>query len=304
MSSNKELDTLVEDILELLDSKKSFMADTDDLTNLAVGIGFQVTKAMQEHVKVREPKVIYASEVGEPCHRKLWYKVHYPEKGEYLTRTTRLKFLYGDILEEVLLFMAKAAGHEVSKRQESVVYELEDGWQIRGRIDAVIDGEIVDVKTASPYSYTKMVEEGLTKSNDAFGYSGQLGFYQMNKEQLECEGKDPKFLVMDKQNGKVGLAAPAPGSKVTPATLEIIKDEIKDPDVAPDRGFDDESTTNGNRKLGINCSYCAFKGDCWPGLRVFNYSRGPVFLTRVNKVPKNVEITVQWKKTAYKKEGE
>ena len=150
MSTNKELDTLVDDILDLLDSKKSFMADTDDLNDLAVGIAFQVTKAMQEHVKVRDPKVIYASEVGEPCHRKLWYKIHYPEKGEYLTKTTRLKFLYGDILEEVLLFMAKAAGHDVRARQESVVYEFEDGWQIRGRIDAVIDGTCGAIQTIMP----------------------------------------------------------------------------------------------------------------------------------------------------------
>jgi hypothetical protein len=199
-------------------------------------------------------------------------------------------------LEEVLLFMAKAAGHEVRNRQGSVVYEFEDGWQVRGRIDAVIDGEIVDVKTASPYSYTKMVDEGLTKENDAFGYSGQIGFYQLNKEQLDCEGTDPKFLVMDKQNGKVGLAGPAAGTKLTQKRLEEIKDAVKDPTVPPDRGFDDVSTTNGNRKLGINCSYCAFKGDCWPSLRVFNYSRGPVFLTSVKKVPKNVEITHLWRK--------
>ena len=118
----------------------------------------------------------------------------------------------------------------------------------------------------------------------------------MNKEQLDCEGTDPKFLVMDKQNGKVGLAGPAVGSELTQKRLEEIKDAVSDPSVPPDRGFDDVSTTNGNRKLGINCSYCAFKGDCWPSLRVFNYSRGPVFLTSVKKVPKNVEITHLWRK--------
>lgn len=300
--SDKNLDTIVEDIFDTLDSKKSFDASAEATTELAVNIGFQVTKALQEHVKVRDPKVLYASEVGEPCLRKLWYKVHYPEKGEFLTPQTRLKFMYGDILEEVLLFLAEVSGHKVSKKQESVVHEFEDGWQIRGRIDAVIDGEIVDVKTASPYSYTKMVEEGLSDSNDAFGYSGQIGFYDMNKDQLGVTSDNPRFLVMDKQNGKVGLAKPKPNYKLTPADLERIKDEVKDPVIIPDRGFSDESTTNGNRKLGINCSYCAFKKDCWPGVRVFSYSRGPVFLTQVKRAPKNHDITSWYMSNAHNKE--
>ena len=301
---DKNLDTLVDDILEMLNSKTSTDISDEDLTELSVGIAFQVTKALQEHVKVREEKVLYASEVGEPCLRKLWYKLHHPQKGEYLTRETRLKFLYGDILEELLLYMAHAAGHKVEQQQASVVFEFEDGWQIRGRIDAVIDGEIVDVKTASPYSYKKMVDDGLTKENDAFGYSGQIQFYQMNKDQLGVEGMEPRFLVMDKQNGKVGLAKAAPHSELTVEKLEAIKDEVKDPGIAPERGFSDQSTTNGNRKLGVNCSYCAFKGSCWPGLRVFQYARGPEWLTEVKKVPKNAEITAHWKATAFKKEEE
>lgn len=289
--------TLVRDILNVLDSKSSFEADPDDIAHLVDGVGFAVIKAQQEHTKVRDDKVLYASEVGEPCRRKLWYKIHYPERGEYLTNQTRLKFLYGDILEEVLLYLAKVSGHTVSQQQASIVHTFEDGWQIRGRIDAVIDGEIVDVKTASPYGYTKMVEDGLTKENDAFGYSGQLNFYHMHKDQLEGDiGDKPRFLVMDKQNGKVGLAE---ATSAVP-DLEAIKDEVKDSALIPERGFTDEAWTNGNRKLGINCSYCAFKKDCWPGLRVFHYSRGPVFATSVKKVPKNVEITERWKRQSFK----
>ncbi len=299
---DKNLDTLVEDILDTLDSKSSFDASVEDTTNLALGIGFQVTKALQEHVKQRDPKVLYASEVGDPCLRKLWYKVHHPEQGEYLTRQTRLKFLYGDILEEVMLFLAAVSGHSVEKKQHSVVHEFDDGWQIRGRIDAVIDGEIVDVKTASPYSYTKMVEKGLTAKTDAFGYSGQLGFYNINKDQLEVTGNDPKFLVVDKQNGKVGLASPASDKVTTEAELTKIKDAVKDELFPAPKGFTDEPTTNGNHKLGINCSYCPFKMKCWPGTRVFAYSQGPVFLTRVKKVPKNVEITSEYLANAYKED--
>jgi len=297
---SKDHKTLVRDVLGVLDSKTSFEADPNDIAEFVDGVGFSVIKAQQEHTKVRDEKVLYASEVGEPCKRKLWYKIHFPERGEFISNQTRLKFLYGDILEEVLLYLAKVSGHEVSQKQASIVHEFEDGWQIRGRIDAVIDGEIVDVKSASVYGYDKMVDVGLTKDNDAFGYSGQLGFYQLNKDQLEGDiGTAPRFLVVDKQNGRIGLAAPADGT-YSERSLEKIKDEVKDPGIILERGFEDEAWTNGNRKLGVNCSYCAFKKDCWPGLRVFDYSRGPVWATSVRKVPKNVEITERWKRQSFK----
>jgi hypothetical protein len=49
---------------------------------------------------------------------------------------------------------------------------------------------------------------------------------------------------------------------------------------------------SGNLKLGVACSYCPFKDECWKdsnggkGLRKFFYSRGPVWLTNVAREPK------------------
>jgi hypothetical protein len=42
---------------------------------------------------------------------------------------------------------------------------------------------------------------------------------------------------------------------------------------------------SGNRKLSTNCSYCDYKKECWPGLRTFIYSKGPVYLTKVEREP-------------------
>ena len=53
---------------------------------------------------------------------------------------------------------------------------------------------------------------------------------------------------------------------------------------------------SGNRKLGINCSYCSHKARCWAdindgqGLRTFIYSTGPRYLTDVVKLPKVHEV--------------
>ena len=55
--------------------------------------------------------------------------------------------------------------------------------------------------------------------------------------------------------------------------------------VPPARGFEDvpQSKTSPNMKLGMECSYCEFKRVCWPGLKLFTYSHGPVYLTKVKK---------------------
>ena len=53
----------------------------------------------------------------------------------------------------------------------------------------------------------------------------------------------------------------------------------------------------GNMKLHRNCTYCNFKFDCFEdanngqGLRVFQYAKGPMYLTRVTAPPKVQEIT-------------
>lgn len=56
-----------------------------------------------------------------------------------------------------------------------------------------------------------------------------------------------------------------------------------------------EDGAYGNRKLGVECSYCPFKVDCWQdvndgsGLRKFIYSSGPRWLTVVKKEPNVME---------------
>ena len=64
----------------------------------------------------------------------------------------------------------------------------------------------------------------------------------------------------------------------------------------PPRCYEDvEDGSSGNRKLCVECSYCAFKVDCWQdvnngsGLRKFIYSSGPRWLTVVKKEPNVME---------------
>jgi len=52
-----------------------------------------------------------------------------------------------------------------------------------------------------------------------------------------------------------------------------------------------QSKTSPNMKLPMMCSYCDFKKTCWPNLRSFAYSGGPVHLVDVVNEPDVPEIT-------------
>jgi hypothetical protein len=48
---------------------------------------------------------------------------------------------------------------------------------------------------------------------------------------------------------------------------------------------------SGNMKLGVGCSYCAYKHECWgKDLRTFIYANGPRFLVETVNVPNVLEV--------------
>lgn len=222
------------------------------------------------------------SNLGTKCLRKLWYSVNKPEAAESLRPEVRLKFLYGDIIETVILWLAKLAGHEVKGEQDELQIR-----GVKGHRDAVIDGTTVDVKSASTYSFKKF-EEGLTPQTDAFGYLDQLGAYEYASPSstglaaFVAVDKTLGHIVVDKHEG----LADKDYDKFVEERKAIVAQ-----DVPPQRGyFDEPDGKSGNRKLAMECSYCQFKSECWPDLRTFLYSNGPRYLTTVKKEPDVPEV--------------
>lgn len=222
------------------------------------------------------------SNLGTPCDRKLWYSVNQPGLAEPLPGYTSFKFLYGDILERVLLALAKLAGHTVEGEQT----ELEIGG-VKGHRDAVVDGRLIDVKTATTHSFSKFRDHRL-RSDDPFGYLTQIGAYlhaSQSDDTVKDKGKT-SFIAIDKQLGHICIDTYEKDS-TDYEQLVVSKQAMVSMDTPPDRGFGDvPEGKSGNRKLCTECSYCPFKSTCWPGLRTFTYSNGPTFLTKVEREPK------------------
>lgn len=225
------------------------------------------------------------SNLGTPCDRKLWYSVNRPGVGERLGGPATFKFLFGDIIERIVLGLAKFAGHSVTGEQD----ELEIGG-VKGHRDAVIDGRLVDVKSATTHSFNKFKEHKLL-TDDPFGYVTQIGAYlDASQEDPLVKDKDKaSFVAVDKQLGHICIDTYSK-SDTDYNKLVSEKRSMVGRSEPPARAFTDvPDGKSGNRKLGTECSYCPFKSECWPGLRTFTYSGGPTFLTKVVREPKVTE---------------
>ncbi len=283
----KTIKTLIPDIIDLFNPKTTHDVDIKSFEKFADGLYQVFTKQFKARDDKREPE-LYMSNVGRKCKRQLWYMMNRPFLATKLRPETYMKFLFGDIYEALLLFLAREAGHTVEGEQDSMVIA-----NVRGRRDAIIDGHLVDVKSASSRSFDKFNDGKLAEGDDPFGYIDQLNLYLHSGETdpLVKDKSNASFFVVDKQMGKLALSTIPKNSKDYPKEITELR-EIIAKDTPPDRPFvavpDGKS---GNMKLGVNCSYCDFNKTCWPGLRTFIYSNGPRYLTNVERTPDVPELT-------------
>jgi len=225
------------------------------------------------------------SNIGWPT-RKLWYSVK-GYKGTPLAPEDKVKFLYGDVLESLFVFLAIQAGHSVTDLQQEV--EIEG---VKGHIDCIIDGVLVDVKSCSTFSYAKFVNGGLY-DNDPFGYIAQLSAYKQATKASEAG-----WLIIDKTHGNFQYVRMDRGQrnvsmvKHTGIKIQPIKDVLNQ-SKEPERCYTDKpNDKSGNRILDIGCQYCPYKIHCWRdcnegrGLQERFYSNGVRYFTKLLKEPK------------------
>ena len=295
----KTIDTLVPDIYEVLKTRGGWDAAITDF--MSEGMRELFFHRLEDDEQERDG-TLRMSNIGKPCKRQLYYEAHDPDGREEFAPSTLLKFIYGDMIELLVLSLAQAAGHDVRGMQDEL--EISD---IKGHRDAVIDGVTVDVKSASPYSFTKF-KEGTLEDDDPFGYLTQLSSYVYagHKEDSTINPVLGAFLAINKVSGELHLDVHQftfeSGQKEE--EYETVK-ELMVQEEPPHRGFEPvedgytnkkrEFVPNGNLKLGLNCSYCSHKHSCYDNIRTFMYKRGnsyqPVYLVHVEKEPKVLEVT-------------
>jgi len=281
----KTIDTLIPDIYQMLggtDGRPWFSGAVRSTLGEDILHGLQGT--FGEGAAPRP--TLRMSRLGPTCPRALWYSIHHPEKAEPLPPWVKIKFAYGHVLEALVLSLARAAGHEVTGEQDEL--RLDD---IVGHRDCVIDGCVVDIKSASSRSFSKFKFKTLAQ-DDPFGYLDQLdGYVVASANDPLVRVKDKGYLLaIDKQLGHLVLYE-----------HEVRHDHIRGR-IKQYKEFVQSSTPPhcncgvlpegkaGNLRLDTRASYSAYKRCCFPHLRTFAYSSGPVDLVKVVREPDVPEI--------------
>ena len=280
----KSIDTLVQDMHDVIEGRGGWTGNLGSI----MGNGISIV-ANQRFSKPQEPRAYLSlSGIGTPCKRKLWYKINKAEEAEKLKPNTLLKFFFGDMIEELALTIAKAAGHTVEGMQDRL-----DVHGIKGHRDAVIDGMTVDVKSASPFAFKKF-KEGNLRQDDPFGYISQLSSYVYagQDDPLVTNKTQGAFLVIDKVNGHICLDMYDFTEELKTKEQEMLEaKEMVAGDIPEDRIPPvPQSKTSPNTKLDMTCNYCEFNRICWPEARTFLYSTGPVHLVDVVNEPRAFEV--------------
>ena len=288
----KKLNTLVDDIykkLSVLGKGKSLNLSEETIEQFGESM-----KEVLRHWSTPNPRSVETlrmSNIGRP-NRQLWFDMKTEQQAQEIPPSTFIKFLYGHMLEEVVLLLVKLAGHTVSDEQKNVKIK-----GIEGHMDCVIDGEVIDVKTASGYAFKKF-KDGTLAEDDTFGYMSQLAGYEAGHGT-----SNGGFLAMNKENGELALYIPEELDKPNIETkIDTVKKSLKKQTPPELCYLPIPDGTSGNMKLPRGCFFCRHKVECHKdsnngkGLRVFKYAKGLTYLTQVVKEPKVDEITNEFKK--------
>ena len=190
-------------------------------------------------------------------------------KGEGQPYNAKMRNTFGNLIEALAIFVLKSAGVKIEDEQKKVNYKF-NGSKIEGQLDVKIDSKVWDIKSASPFSFTKKFGElgGFEEiaKEDAFGYIPQ-GYLYSESEKTDFGG----WIVINKSTGEwIVCETPLVDDEYRVKALKLVKNNLKAlNNKAPfKKCYEDIEETyrtkkTGNRVLGTVCSFCPYKLPCW-----------------------------------------
>ena len=226
------------------------------------GIVKHVEQAVRRQFKKREDTKDFrlrASNIGKAtC--QLWFQKNKPEAAVPPPSHFLLRMMIGDITEAVFKGILKEAGATFEKPEK--IETTLAGEKISGDYDLVLDNQVDDIKSTSPWSYKNKWIDGETLENsDPFGYVGQLAIYATGKKV-----KPGGWWVINNSSGEFKYV------KYTSDTNTVLEKLTKTVEVLKDNTFKRcykpvketfYKRETGAYVLGTECRFCNFRYSCW-----------------------------------------
>ena len=198
---------------------------------------------------------------------QLWFDKNNPESKLSDSPFFLINMMLGDIVEAVFKGLLRAAK---VKFEDSEHVELKTkAKKVEGTYDLVLNGKVDDIKSASAWAYdNKFIDFETLRSKDSFGYVAQLVGYAKAKG-VPVGG----WWAINKANGSFKYVS-ANGVDME-SEYKKIEDTISyvENDEPFERCYEPVEETyygkpSGNKKLGIECSFCNYREACWDNLQV------------------------------------
>lgn len=253
---------------------------------MALEFATETAVRVKEQFEDKTPRGLRLSGMGPKCPRQLWFTVNKPELAEPVPPWAINKFCYGHMIEAWAIALAKAAGHKVEGEQDALVV---DG--IKGHRDCVIDGCVVDVKSANSRGFVKFRDKSIALVDD-FGYLDQLDGYLAGSsdDPLVVDKRHGYLLAIDKELGHMVLYEHEYRPDKIRQRITDYKRIVALPGPPPCECGSVPDGKSGNLRLDVKARYNPYKWECQSGLRAFIYSDGVRHLSKVVREPDVPEL--------------
>lgn len=281
-------------VTEYLQQEDTILHDRNEFVN---ALHTALDKHFGEDASLQNNFEFRMSSIGMPLCQIMHYVRGYEPLP--LSYTDRMRFVYGDVAEAILILVLKSAGINVEAEFMPVELNI-GGINLKGTYDVLIDGEVWDIKSTSAYAFNKFETFSNLEQNDDFGYIAQ-GILYGEAAKTNFAG----WIAFNKNNGEFRLLETPKGYQydiLVEKTLTEVDEKIRYINNAKQeisthqpikREFDLEEEKyrkkyTGNKYLPFACSWCAQKYNCYdninPQLNPFSTAKVPVFRDYVGEV--------------------
>ena len=232
--------------------------------------------AIDKQINSRREFRIRMSGLGRPICQQILEREKHVEDMDY---NAFFRFLFGDIVESVLVLIMEQADVEIVEKQKAVSLDIA-GQKILGTLDLILKDEmgvdkVWDVKSASEWAfkfkYTGYGGYDKIKEDDPFGYVMQGHLYG-EATGLPFGG----WIVVNKSSGEIAMVE-APDwqeedRKEYMKDAEVRVKRLLDPNPDFVKPFKSEFETykvkgeiirTGNKTLPKICGMCGYRSHCW-----------------------------------------